>query len=95
VDPRLLDITMISISAKDLRAVREDRVTFGFDELPQELYLVLKASHQLHIRWISPMNFDTTAPLVSRLSPGLHVFYTPQRKDSNSYVNPHNSPRQY
>jgi hypothetical protein len=86
IDPKLLKVTKNAISTNELKAAREDRVTFGFDELPQELYRVLKASHELHIRWISPKNFDTIAPFVSRLSPGLHIFYTPQRNSNNSYV---------
>jgi len=84
LDPRLLEVTSDSISTKELKAAREDRVTFGFDELPQELYRVLKASHELHIRWVSPNNYNTIAPLVSRLSPGLHLFYTPQRNNNGS-----------
>ena len=84
IDPGSLKVTKNTISTKELKAAREDRVTFGFDELPQELYRVLKASHELHIRWIKPHRFDTIVPLVSRLSPGLHVLYTPQRNGSNS-----------
>jgi len=86
IDPKLLKVTSSSISADELQAAREDRITFGLDELPQELYRVLKASHELHIRWINPFNYDSIAPLVSRLSPGLHVFYTPQRIHNSSYV---------
>ena len=86
VDPKLLDVKSNSISTKTLNAAREDRITFGFDELPQELYLVLKASHELHIRWINHLNYDSIAPVVSRLSPGLHIFYTPQRNSNLSCV---------
>ena len=86
IDPQLLKVTANSISTGELKAAREDRITFGFDELPQELYRVLKASHELHIRWTSPHAFNTIAPLVARLSPGLHVFYTPQRNSNSSYV---------
>ena len=69
-----------------MTAAREERITFGFDELPQELYKVLKASHELHIRWVTEKVFETRAPLVARLSPGLHVFYTPLRNEGSSYV---------
>jgi hypothetical protein len=86
VDPKFLDVTSNSISAKQLKAALEHRTTFGFDELPQELYRVLKASHELHIRWVSQINFETIAPVVARLSPGLHIYYTPQRNSNNSYV---------
>lgn len=86
VDPKLLKVGSNSISTKQLNAALEDRTTFGFDQLPQELYRVLKASHELHIRWVSPKNYATIAPVVSRLSPGLHIFYTPQRDSNSSYV---------
>lgn len=85
VDPALLKVAGNSISTNNLTAAREDRFTFGFDDLPQELYRVLKASHELHIRWIKPESYDNIAPVVSRLSPGLHVFYTPQRNANSSY----------
>ncbi|KAL3419395.1 hypothetical protein PVAG01_09617 [Phlyctema vagabunda] len=83
-DPQTIKVASESIKTRIANAAREDRITFGFNELPQELYRVLKASHELHIRWISPNPFSTISPLVSRLSPGLHVFYTPQRKDTGS-----------
>ncbi|KAF7879215.1 hypothetical protein EAF04_000412 [Stromatinia cepivora] len=83
VDPQNIKVSTNSISAKRMKAAREDRATFSFSELPQEIYRVLKASHELHIRWASPNQYDTASPLFSRLSPGLHVFYSPQRS-SNS-----------
>lgn len=80
LDPKSLKITDGFIFASNVKAAREERVTFAFDELPQELYRVLKASRELHIRWISPNHYSSIAPLVSRLSPGLHVFYNPPLK---------------
>jgi hypothetical protein len=88
LDPKALKITKNAISTPELKAAREDRITFGFDELPQELYRVLKASHELHIRWVTREVYELLSPLNSRLSPGLHVFYTPQRNSNNSYVYP-------
>ncbi|CZT49719.1 related to PBN1 protein, required for post-translational processing of the protease B precursor Prb1p [Rhynchosporium secalis] len=84
IDPSKLLVTSTSISTPELVAAREERITFAFDELPQELYKVLKASHELHIRWVGESLFQTRAPLVARLSPGLHVFYTPLRNDGLS-----------
>lgn len=88
VDPKLLKVESNSISTTELKAALEHRVTFGFDELPQELYRVLKASHELHIRWVSPINYESIAPVVARLSPGLHIYYTPQRNSNSSYIPP-------
>jgi hypothetical protein len=86
LDPKLLHVERNSIATKYLKAAREDKITFSLDELPQELYLLLKASHELHIRWSSSRSYETIAPLVSRLSPGLHVFWTPQRNRNSSYA---------
>lgn len=86
VDPQNIKVSQDSITAGRVKAAREDRVTFSFSELPEEIYEVLKASHELHIRWVSPNQYDTASPLLSRLSPGLHVFYSPQRNSKSPYV---------
>lgn len=95
VDPQDIKVSKDSITAKQVKAAREDRVTFSFSELPQEIYRVLKASHELHIRWVSPNQYDTASPLLSRLSPGLHVFYSPQRNSNRAYVSTSTSPFMY
>jgi hypothetical protein len=84
IDPKLLKVAKDSISTERLKAAREERITFGFDELPQELYRVLKASHEVHVRWVSQELYYGIPPLVSRLGPGLHVFYTPQKNGNSS-----------
>lgn len=84
VDPKSLKVTKDSISTTNVKAAREERVTFGFNELPQELVKVLEASHELHVRWVSDLPYESISPMVSRLSPGLHVFYTPQRNSNSS-----------
>ncbi|KAI9766817.1 MAG: protease B nonderepressible form [Geoglossum simile] len=78
-DPASLKVTGHSLSLHSLKAAREARLTFGFNELPQELWRVLKQSHELHVRWASPHSYNSTAPFVSRVSPGLHVFFTPRK----------------
>lgn len=43
---------------------------------------MLAQSHELHIRWVKPQAYDALAPFVSRITPGLHAFFTPHhRKD--------------
>lgn len=37
---------------------------------------VLDQSHELRIRWASPHAYDAAPPFVSRVSPGLHVFWS-------------------
>ena len=86
VDPSTLKVTKNSISASNVKAAREEKITFGLKELPQELVRVLEDSHELHVRWVNEEPYEAIAPLVSRLSSGLHVFYTPQRNSNTSYV---------
>jgi hypothetical protein len=87
-DPKTIHVTknekVSTLSAKNVIAAREDRITFGFEELPQELYRLLKGCHELHIRWVAEREYATLGPMVSRLSPGLHTFWTGQRNSSDS-----------
>lgn len=85
LDPKLLKVTANSISTKEIKAAREERITIGLTEgLPWELLYVLKASHELHIRWVTEADYESISPLVARLSPGLHVFYTPESGKQSS-----------
>lgn len=77
IDPATLKVTGSSLSGPVLPAVREDRITLALDELPRELHQLLQNCHELHIRWVSTHSYDTVSPLLSRLSPGFHLFYTP------------------
>ena len=52
-------------------------MTFGLEELPQELADHLRACHELHMRWAPEHAYNTTTPFLSRISPGLHIHYTP------------------
>ncbi|KAJ9611523.1 protease B nonderepressible form [Cladophialophora chaetospira] len=60
-----------------LKAAREERLTYGLEELPPELADYLRQCHELHMRWAPETLYNTTAPFFSRISPGLHVQYTP------------------
>ncbi|KAK7751506.1 protease B nonderepressible form [Diatrype stigma] len=77
IEPTDLKVAGRTISGPDLLAVREDRITLGLEELPTELRELLKETHELHIRWVSPNPHESIGPWNSRLPPGLHVFYTP------------------
>ncbi|MCJ1388378.1 protease B nonderepressible form [Xylographa bjoerkii] len=78
-DSSQLEVQNDSLYIKSLKAAREDRITFSFEELPQELWRVLKQCHELHIRWTSSLPYASVSPFNARVSPGFHLFYTPQR----------------
>ncbi|KAL6239603.1 protein pbn1 [Aspergillus navahoensis] len=75
--PSQTTLTRDAVSVQSLDAAREQRLTFSFNELPSELWQVLRQCHQLHIRWASEKVYEAVSPFSSRISPGLHVFYSP------------------
>ncbi|CEL09892.1 Putative Protein pbn1 [Aspergillus calidoustus] len=66
-----------TLTISNLDAAREERITLGFDELSGELWQVLKQCHQVHVRWARREQYQAVSPFSSRVSPGLHVFYSP------------------
>ncbi|KAL2825656.1 PIG-X [Aspergillus cavernicola] len=75
--PSQATLTQDALTIQNLDAAREERVTFSFDELPSEVWQVLRACHQIHIRWASSRAYETVSPFSSRVSPGIHVFFSP------------------
>ncbi|KAK0333303.1 protease B nonderepressible form [Friedmanniomyces endolithicus] len=86
-DDILLSENGVNVSTAEPPAI-EKRVTAGLSELPTELRNVFHDIHELHIRYASRMNCEGSSPLVSRLPPGLHVFFTPRRSDSEVNICP-------
>lgn len=86
IDPKSLKVSNNSISIEALNAAREDKVTFSHDDLPQDIQRVLKQSHELHIRYVRSSYHEPVSPLLSQQSPGLHVYYSPQRMAKAEYV---------
>ncbi|CAK7215658.1 protease B nonderepressible form [Sporothrix curviconia] len=78
VDPALLRVGA-TLTGPAIDAAREDRVTISLDDVPPALARVLSDSVQeLHVRWAArTAGAEPVGPLLSRVSPGLHVFYTP------------------
>ncbi|KAF1813483.1 protein pbn1 [Eremomyces bilateralis CBS 781.70] len=76
-NPSQIRVRKDSIELSKLDAAKEHRMTFAFSELPRELWLALKQCHELHVRWVSMTPVQGVGPYVSRMSPGLHVFFSP------------------
>ncbi|CAJ2509943.1 Uu.00g058430.m01.CDS01 [Anthostomella pinea] len=79
IEPTSLEVGDRSISGPDLVVAREHRVTLAVEELPAELQELLRSSNELYIRWSTPRALESLGPWTSRLPPGLHAFYTPQK----------------
>ncbi|UJO19522.1 uncharacterized protein CLAFUR5_06657 [Fulvia fulva] len=78
VDPADITVSDTELKYAQARdAAEERRITIGYDELPKEIQTILKDFHELHIRVASWQNYAAFSPAVSRVSPGLHAFFTP------------------
>ncbi|KAK4135456.1 PIG-X-domain-containing protein [Trichocladium antarcticum] len=82
LEPSAITIDGGKISGPEVHAVREDRLTIALDELPSELRALLKDAQELHIRWVSTTPYEAISPLLARLPPGFHVFFTPRREEA-------------
>lgn len=89
LDPALLTVTPDKVTGPAINAQREDRLTLGLEELPLPLARVLTGDvKEFHVRWVAPTGAgEVVSPLLSRLSPGLHVFYTPSAGSADKKAN--------
>lgn len=87
VDPQLLKIQKDGISGPTVQTTREDKLTIPLDQLPPQVLDVLKSLKDVHVRWVSPLAYEAEEPFVSRVSPGLHISFTPaEGKAVETYV---------
>ncbi|KAF4123210.1 glycosylphosphatidylinositol-mannosyltransferase 1 [Geosmithia morbida] len=83
IDPDALTLDKSGLKApSSIEAVREDRLTVTLDTLTHELAQLLQDFDVLRVRWASPVRHQTLEPFSSRLSPGLHVSYTPSSSET-------------
>ncbi|KAA8904545.1 PIG-X [Sphaerosporella brunnea] len=78
--PDNFELSPESLHIKTLHAAREDRLTIGYNELPPELWNVLKQCNEVFIRWSTGKPYESVDPFGSRVPAGLHVFLKPQRE---------------
>ncbi|EED18213.1 conserved hypothetical protein [Talaromyces stipitatus ATCC 10500] len=64
-----------TLSIRGLDAAKEERFTFNSAELPTKLLDNLHHTRELHIRWSTERNYDSVAPFLARISPGLQVYH--------------------
>ncbi|KAI9762345.1 MAG: hypothetical protein M4579_000495 [Chaenotheca gracillima] len=83
-----LKVSGDTLSIQSLNASKESRFSLGTHELPQELQIALGQCHEFHVRWSSEKLHDVRLPSVSRIPPGLHVFFTPRAQKGSDLVCP-------
>ncbi|KOS19615.1 Protein PBN1 [Escovopsis weberi] len=77
VDPKSLTLGDTALQGPTIEAIREDKFTLTLQELPSEVAKALEGIDELHLRWTGPWSQPALEPFSSRLSPGLHLSYTP------------------
>ncbi|KAK4149837.1 protein pbn1 [Chaetomidium leptoderma] len=82
LEPAAVTVTGDAISGPELRAALEHRLTITLRELPSELQTLLRGVKDLHVQWISTAAYEAVSPLLARLPPGFHLFFTPGRDDA-------------
>ncbi|KEF60545.1 uncharacterized protein A1O9_02106 [Exophiala aquamarina CBS 119918] len=80
VNPKDIQVDGRQFLLGAIKAAREERLTLGLSELPKEVVEILQESYEFHIRWAPEHLFTTVTPFLSRISPGLHLFYTPLKE---------------
>lgn len=88
IDPSQLQLSGNRFFITDLDAAREERLTIGLEELPREIVQVLEQAHEFHLQWATESNYNTSTPLFSRISPGLHISYTPLKDKQDDKLCP-------
>lgn len=73
-------LTPDALSITNLDAVREERLTVSYDELPDEIRTALDQYQAIHIRWATEHPHHAPAPFASRVSSGLHVFVSGEKR---------------
>jgi hypothetical protein len=75
--PDQIETTKTSLAISNIEAIKEHHIVFSSPEIPPEIWRVLRNCHELHIRWSTAQSYNLIAPYTSRVSPGLHVSFTP------------------
>lgn len=76
-NPSQLGNTNTAFAVNALDAIKEQSITLVPSEIPAALWRVLRNCHELHIRWSTAQPYNSLAPFVSRVTPGLHASFTP------------------
>ncbi|KAF1966463.1 PIG-X-domain-containing protein [Bimuria novae-zelandiae CBS 107.79] len=84
--PEKLEVKDESLAMSAVEAVKEHRFTISLDELPAGLRRTLKQWNVLHIKWVSPNPYTTVPPFTSRATPGLHVFFSSHKNETQSHL---------
>lgn len=78
-----------SLTLYRLKAAREDRITFSYDELPEEVRQIFERTSEVHIKYVQSGPNMTLAPFNARVASGLHVWFE-DHQGAGMYVDQYN-----
>jgi len=84
--PDQLHVDAKSFAVEGLNAIKEDHLTFSYNQIPPPLWRILRNCHEFHIRWSSTQPYPNLSPYISRITPGLHVSFTPLQGRSGKRI---------
>ena len=79
-----LSVEKKQVKIQGLEAAKEHKTTLSIDELPKSGQRIPDIFQELYVRWVSSKAHSTSSPFNARLSPGLHIFWTPARASGHA-----------
>ena len=79
-----LSVEKKKVKIQGLEAAKEHKITLSIDELPKSVQRIPDIFQELYVRWVSSKANPISSPFDARLSPGLHVFWTPARASGHT-----------
>ncbi|KAF7846148.1 hypothetical protein BT93_L5129 [Corymbia citriodora subsp. variegata] len=86
INPDDIVIVNQTLHFSGLRAAREERFTFGINDLPDQVRDLLTRSGSIRIRWTSQHRYGPVSPFLARSAAGLFVEFTPQEHRPNDEI---------
>lgn len=80
IDPKSFDLSNDKkqgprLTLKGLKAAREDRIVWAYDELPQDVRDIFERTDETHIKHVQRGSSKSLPPFNARVGAGLHVSF--------------------
>ena len=88
IDPKCFDLSNDkklgpTLTLKGLKAAREDRIVWAYDELPQDVRDMFERTDETHIKHIQRDLSKSLSPFNARVGAGLHVSFVDKGEASS------------
>lgn len=80
IDPKSFELSKDgeygpSLTLKGLKAAREDRIVFSYDDLSKDVREIFERTDETHIKHVQPGSNKSLPPFSARIGSGLHVSF--------------------